>query len=60
MNHMNKTKIDIKPRNPVALAARGRKAGAHRPEHGERYERRQFKQRAASMLARGDRGGTDD
>lgn len=41
-----------KPRNPLAIAARQRKAGAHEDLHNARHQRRSEKQ-ALNLMLRG-------
>jgi hypothetical protein len=51
---MMKTKITIKlakPRNPLVVAAKQRKAGAHGAYRPERHERRVEKQRLHLLLS---------
>jgi hypothetical protein len=50
----------IKPRNPLALAARQRNAGAHGEYQAERRQRRSEKQSLRMLVAGQRRGGDND
>jgi hypothetical protein len=50
----------IKPRNPHALAARQRNAGAHGAYQAERRQRRSERQALRSLVAGQHRGGERD
>jgi len=51
MKNTFRIKVKIaKPRNPVALAARQRNAGAHQPDDPARHERRVKKQQLRHFL----------
>ncbi len=47
-----------KPRNPLALVARQRKAGSHAAENTARYQRRVEKQKLIQIVL-GKKGGDD-
>ena len=58
---MMKIKIKLpKPRNPLAVAARQRQAGAHGAYRPERGERRAEKQRLHLLLSGQPRKGDED
>ncbi len=48
----------LKPRNPLAVLARQRKAGSHSAENTLRQQRRQAKQNL-SQIVLGKKGGED-
>jgi hypothetical protein len=49
----------LKPRNPLALVARQRKAGSHAAENTARQQRRLEKQKLYQVVL-GKKGGDDD
>lgn len=51
--------MTMKPRNPHAVAAKGRNAGAHGAYRAERRQRRGEGQALRALVARQDREGKD-